>query len=210
MSHKKIQQLADKFADTTLLEHYQSQKNKSNPFSGNFLKNLRIALNELEGDLVTLKHRDFNRSQWKELGIFWRSCIEIYKSFNENNPFEGIQELVELLKEKKDWLAKMIPAIRQHLKNTEIDFIPSPGLTQARADGLKELIRVVQEGAQNIKNDRFVPEQSETWKPPSSESTLVGTSPKKPFDKTVVETVAETPIAREELRKKIRKSMMPI
>lgn len=166
MSYKKVQQLADKFIKTAVASEYYSYPQKTDHFVNNFLRNVRVALNELEGDLMTLKHREFNRAQWKELGLFWRNCIEIYKAFNENKPEEGIKEFTDLLLEKKDWLTKIMPAIQKHLKETEVDFIPSPGLVQARADGLKELIKAVNEGAQNVKKN-ISPAQSVTWRPPA-------------------------------------------
>lgn len=184
MSYKKVQQLANKFIKTAVaaeFEDYTVTPAKTDHFVSEFLRNVRIALNELEGDLMTLKYRDpskdFNRSHWKELGNFWGACINIYKGFNENKPEEGVKEFADLLLDKKNWLTKIMPAIQQHLKNTEVNFIPSPGLVQARADGLKELIRVVNEGVQYVKKNTSSP-QSKTWRPPSQKSpssTFVGT-----------------------------------
>lgn len=176
MSYKRVQQLADRFIKTAAETEYYSDPEKTDHFGSDFLRKVRVALNELEGDLMTLKYRDFNRNQWKELGNFWRSCIDIYKAFNENKPEEGVKEFADLLLEKKNWLTKIMPAIHQHLKNTEVDFIPGPGLSQARADGLKELIKVVNEGAQYVKKNTS-PAQSQTWRPPKPNrpsSTLIG------------------------------------
>lgn len=186
MSYKKVQQLANKFIKTAVaaeFEDYTVTPAKTDHFVSGFLRSIRIALNELEGDLMTLKYRDsskyFNRNQWKELGNFWGACINIYKGFNENKPEEGVKEFADLLLEKKDWLTKIMPAIQQHLKSTEVDFVPSPGLVQARADGLKELIRVVNEGVQYVKKNTSSP-QSKTWKTQSpatgpTSSTFIGT-----------------------------------
>lgn len=177
MSYKKVQQLAARFVKTSgaPIEYYTFPQN---PISV-FLKNVRVALNELEGDLMTLKYREFNRAQWKELGLFWRNCIEIYKGFNELKPEEGVKEFADLLLEKKDWLAKIMPAIQKHLKATEVDFVPGPHLTQARADGLKELIKAVNEGVRSLKN--ISPAQSATWRPPSPKPTFMS-----PSDKTEI------------------------
>lgn len=180
MSYKKVQQLAEKFIKTAAAVEYYAFPEKTDRSVSNFLRNIRIALNELEGDLMTLKYREFNRAQWKELGLFWRNCVEIYKGFNENKPEEGVKEFVDLLLEKKDWLAKIMPAIQKHLKATEVDFVPGPSLVQARADGLKELIKAVNEGAQSIKKN-ISPAQSVTWRPPPPKSNFVS-----PGDKTEI------------------------
>jgi hypothetical protein len=177
MSYKKVQQLAARFIKTAAAIEYYVSPEKADHSVSSFLRNIRVALNELEGDLMTLKYRDFNRTQWKELGNFWRNCIEIYKAFDENKPEVGVKEFTDLLLEKKDWLAKMMPAIHKHLKATEVDFVPGPGLTQARADGLKELIKVINEGTQNVKNN-ISPAQSVTWRPPAAKSTFVSPSNK--------------------------------
>lgn len=196
MSYKKVQQLANKFTKTAAAAEYYTAPAKTDHFVGNFLRNVRFALNELEGDLMTLKYRDFNRKQWKELGDFWRNCIEIYKAFNESKPEEGIREFADLLLEKKEWLTQIIPAIHKQLKETEVDFIPHPNLSQARADGLKELIKVVNEGAQNIKKN-VSPSQSVTVRPPSSRSTLVSSPGKSgPTEKT---QISETKVKKEAL-----------
>ncbi len=180
MSYKKVQQLANKFIKTAVAVEYYAVPEKTDHSVNNFLRNIRIALNELEGDLMTLKYREFNRTQWKELGLFWRNCVEIYKAFNENKPEEGVQEFADLLLEKKDWLTKMMLSIQRHLKATEVDFVPGPGLTQARADGLKELIKTVNEGAQSVKKNTS-PAQSVTWRPPTSKekTEISGTKSRK-------------------------------
>lgn len=176
MSYKKVQQLAAKFANNALFEEEQPTDGRADPYANDFIRNIRIALNELEGDLMTLRYRDpspaFNRTQFKELGNFWGACVEIYKSLDEYNLEKGVKEFVSLLQDKKDWLAKIIPAIKQHMKNTEVDFIPGPGLSQARADGLKELIKVITMGAEQMKSNPA----SMVLKPPSSHSTFVGTN----------------------------------
>lgn len=199
MSYKKVQQLADRFIKTAAAaEDYTVVPAKTDHFTGSFLRNVRVALNELEGDLMTLKYRDFNRKQWKELGDFWRHCVEIYKAFNESKPEEGIQEFVNFLLEKKEWLTQIMPAVQKHLKSTEVDFVPHPNLSQARADGLKELIKVINEGAQNAKKN-VSPAQSKTWRPPSRTSpvsTFVGTpDPNRNSDE---QTGVATPRARKE------------
>lgn len=165
MSHKKVQQLANKFANTLLKNKFQ--KIADDQFSENFFKKIRTALNEIEGDLVVLKYRNFNRAQWKELGDFWQTCNEINKYVEDAT--DGIKEFTDFLKEKKAWLAKIIPAIDQHLKSTEVDFAPGAGLLQARADGLKELIKVIEEGNEYIQKNISTRDQLETWKPPSKD-----------------------------------------
>lgn len=175
MSYKKVQQLADKFANTSYDEDQISKNNKTDPHANNFLRKLRMALSELEGDLVVLKYRGFNKTQWKELGLFWRNCIEIYKAINEQKLDEGIQELADLVKDKKEWLIQMLPAIQKQLKETEVDFTPGPYLTQARADGLKELLKVINDGAEHLKKNTLQ-NQMVTWRPPPrnpSNSTFV-------------------------------------
>jgi hypothetical protein len=158
MSHKKVQQLAIKFAEGSLNEQYQAQRAKLEQFSETFLRKLRAALNELEGDLSTLKHREFDKTQWKELGLFWRTCIELYKKIDEKNPYAGVQSFIDLIKSKSDWLVKIIPSIRKHLKATEVDFGPSKVLRQARADGLKELILLIENSGQYMRKNPLLPD----------------------------------------------------
>lgn len=169
MSYKKVQQLANKFIKTSSVEYYTfpSQKEKDQ-FSVQFLRNIRVSLNELEGDILTLRYKDFPRKELKELGLFWRHCIEIYKGFNERQPEEGVKEFSDLLLDKKDWITNMMSDIQKHLDANEIDFLPHPGLSQARANGLQELIKAVDEAAQKLKNLPVTPPtpaQSETIRP---------------------------------------------
>lgn len=172
MSHKKVQQLANKLATGSLNEQYQEQRVKLEKFSETFLRQLRAALNELEGDLFTLKHREFDRTQWKELGLFWRTCIELYKQIDESKPYEGVQKFVDLIKSKSDWLVKIIPAIRKHLKATEVDIAPSKTLRQARADGLKTLILLIENSGQYVRKNPLLPDPrgALTVRPPKPET----------------------------------------
>lgn len=183
MSYKKVQQLANKFANTSYDEEQLSKNNKTDPNANTFLAKLRRALTELEGDLVTLKYRNFNKTQRQELGLFWRNCVEIYKAIDELKLNDGIQELVDLVKEKREWLTKMIPAIQKHLKDTEVEFTPGFNFTQARADGLKELLKVIHEGAEYLHKSNLQ-DSKVTWKPSArhpSESTFI--SAKEPIKK---------------------------
>lgn len=194
MSYTKVQQLANKFAKTAVAVEYYSAPQKTDHFVNSFLRNIRIALNELEGDLMTLKYKNFNRKQWKELGDFWKNCIEIYKGFNENKPEEGVQEFVDFLLEKKDWLNQINSAVQRHLKTTEIDFVPHPNLSQARADGIKEVIKAVNEGAQQLKkNDSAtLPKAVQT---PSSHSTFIGSPGAVNRDEKT--QISDTPVKKE-------------
>lgn len=194
MSYKKVQQLANKFAKTAIATEYYSASQKTDHFANSFLRNIRAALNELEGDLMTLKYRDFNRKQWKELGDFWRNCIEIYKGFNENKPEDGVQEFVDFLLERKDWLNQINSAIQKHLRATEIDFVPHPNLSQARADGLKEVIKAVNEGAQQVKknNSSTFPKAVQT---PPSHSTFVSSPDIMNRDEKT--KISDTPVKKE-------------
>src|SRR5574339_527552 len=140
MSYKKVQELARKVTESALDKQYQEQRIMLEKFNDNFQRKFRANLNEMEGDLFTLKERGFDRNSWKELGLFWRHLIELYKQYNENKPYESVQKLIDFLTNQKTFLVRIIPAIRTHLKNTEVDFKPSKMLQQARADGLKNII----------------------------------------------------------------------
>jgi hypothetical protein len=168
MSYNRVQQVARKFAENNLNDQYQAQRERIELFSDNLLRKLRASLNELEGDLFVLKEKKFDKTSWKELGQFWRDLIEIYKKIDEKRPYDGVGKLVNYIKSKKDWLLKIIPAIRKHLKENEVDFGPSKTLIQARADGLKKVILLVEEMGQYVKKNPLLadPREMKTVPPP--------------------------------------------
>jgi phosphoglycolate phosphatase-like HAD superfamily hydrolase len=158
MSHKRVLELAHKFAETSLNDKHQAQRVRLETFTDNFTRKLRASLNEMEGDLFTLKEKGFDRKLWKEIGQFWRDLIEIYKHYDEKKPYESAKKLIEYLKSKGSWLVMVIPTVRKFLKENEVDFGASTVLQQARVEGFKKVIMLAQDTGIYMQKNPLLPD----------------------------------------------------
>jgi hypothetical protein len=139
MSHKKVLELAHKFAERSRNEQFQDQRDMLEKFSDEYLTKFRTILNEMEGDLRVLREKEFNKSQWKEFGLFWKELIEIYKAYDEKNPYEGAKQLLLFVtsKPKETFIRNLNSDIQKFLKEKDNDF--ASGLHHAQVNSLKAL-----------------------------------------------------------------------
>ena len=86
MSFNKILELADKFA---AVDEPANQQQKIELFYQGFhtRKFRTIGLNEMEGDIFTLKEKRIDRNVLQEFAILWKSLLEIYKNIDEDSPY---------------------------------------------------------------------------------------------------------------------------
>lgn len=159
MSHKKVLELAKKFAEKSLNDQFQEQRQKLEQFSDDFLGKLRPILNKMEEDLLTLKEKGYDRNLWKELGMLRTRLISFYKNFSEDKPYESAQVVINFVfsKETFELIQKLHSSIQKHLKKTEVEFEPSPRFTQSRADSLQKLVTFMHSIKDFMKKNPLLP-----------------------------------------------------
>lgn len=170
MSYKKILQLADKFAEKSQNEQFQEQRAMLEKFSDEYLNTLKSILGEMEGDLLTLKEKGFPRAKWKEFGLFWKELVEIYKSYDESQPYEGAKKLLLFVasKSKESFIRTLNAEVHKFLKEKEVDFGAGADLSQSEVNSLRRLWDFSNRTAKTMVSNPLLPDPREliTTPPP--------------------------------------------
>jgi len=170
MSHRKVLELAKKFAEKSLNEQHQQQREKLEEFSYNFTDKMRAILNEMAGDLLTLKEKGYDRTQWKQLGNLYQRLIDARKDFDHNKPYVSSERIINFIfsKEIFNIIQALHSSIQKHLKENEVDFGASKTLGQARVDSLQKLIKLMHSAKDYIKMNPLLPDirEMQTIPPP--------------------------------------------
>lgn len=185
MSHKKVINLAIKFAQKTIaFDRTQEkiiQQEKFYTFFEQFKKHFRTILNEMDGDYMTLRVKGINRTILKEFSHLYHELLELFKKFDDQHPKESTQHIVNYVfsKSNRNTINFLDTSIQQFLKRNEIDFIPTSGLSQARVDSLKDLITLVTSTHNSlntispiINQDKLINEKEEYQTPTSGRSDI--------------------------------------
>lgn len=162
MSHKKILELVKKFADKSLNDQFQEQRQKLEKFSEDFTGKLFAIFNEMEGDLLTLKAKNYNPIQYLELSKLRKQLIEFYKTYNDQKPFESANKIISFVLSENVFslIQKLHESIQKHLKENEIDLGSSKLLSQAKVDSLRKLVLLMYSTQSYIKNNPLIDDQS--------------------------------------------------
>lgn len=155
MSIQKVLEMAEKFV--TLAEEqggttiktphdgeYQAQRNRLSDFYDQFSRQLRIIINEMGGDLFTLKTREFDHKMFKMFGNVYQNLIDISKEVKENKPYIAAEKLVHYVLERPNSivLENLEFLAKHHTESTNVDFAPNKALRHPEIrsiDALKKL-----------------------------------------------------------------------
>lgn len=164
MSHRKVLELAKKFAEKNLNEQYQQQRERLEEFGYDFTDKLRAILNEMAGDLVTLREKGYDKTSFKQLANLYQNIIELRKNFDYYRPYVSVERIAEFIFSND--MLKIIKhldyTIQKHLKENEVDFGTSKVLRQAKVESLGKLTRLVYDSFQYTKKHPLLPDVRET------------------------------------------------
>lgn len=149
---------------------YQEQRDRLAKFHDHFKRQLRVIINEMEGDLWVLKQRRFDPKLFKALGNVREELINIFKSIQEDKPYRAAEKLVfyatnrptKMVLDNLDFLAK------HHLQVTNEDFVTSAMLQHPKIhsiDALNKLVLELQDFMTN--NPLIVPPGTATSEAPT-------------------------------------------
>lgn len=136
MSIQKVLEMAEKFVtiaeEGTVMhspgdEAYKSQRGRLSQFYDHFTTQLRRIINEMSGDLFTLKNREFDAKTFKMFAKAYNDLISISKEIKEDKPYIAAEKLVHhvLNGHNSNLLNNLDFLAKQHIKDTNIDFKPS-------------------------------------------------------------------------------------
>lgn len=119
MSHKKIVELSKKFAELNINEKFNAQREKMSIFSDEFYASFRRILNEMEGDIMSLKYKGFEISTLKQFNGIFHNLLNISKEITSDNPYHAAKKLNEFLSDKMvlNNLKKIISLIKETLQS---------------------------------------------------------------------------------------------
>lgn len=134
-----LMSLLKKIAQQSQNEKFLKQREMIKVFSSNYQVKFRTILNIMEGDLFTLRAKEFNKKEWEEFGILWRELIEIYKSLNDDKPYENCDKLISFYKMKQSFIENLDKKIQRFLKENKLDFMSGRVLVHPKVKSLWEL-----------------------------------------------------------------------
>lgn len=166
-------QLAHKFAEKSLNEQYQQQRKMLETFAYDFAGKMRAILNEMQGDLSTLKYKDYSRDQRRKLGLFYYSLLEKTKDLDPNTPYESANKIIQYVLDKNNlsMISDLNKDIQQYLKENEIDLGPAKSFKQVRVNSLANLVKLMHWANLYMKTNPLIDEPDDTIPPPTRMNT---------------------------------------
>lgn len=124
---------------------YQEQRDRLSKFHDHLKRQLRIIINEMEGDLWTLKQRKFDPKLFKTMSNVREELIAIFKGIQEDKPYRTAEKLVfyatnrstKMVLDNLDFLAK------HHLQVTNEDFVTSDRVQHPQIHSFDALNKLV-------------------------------------------------------------------
>lgn len=199
MSIQKILEMAETFvalADednkTPHNEEYQEQRNRLSQFYDHFQKQLRIIVNEMDGDLFTLRHRGFDPKMFKLFSTVYQNVLDLFKSIQEDKPYRAAEKVISyvtnrptrIVLENLNFLAK------HHVQATNVDFAPNKTLQHPQIRSIDALNKLALELKEYMaQNPLIVPpgqarSEVPTEPPPRDKAVFGPESKLGPEDKT--------------------------
>lgn len=127
MSHKKVLEVAHKFAENNLQDKFQSQKEMLETFALKYRREFEIVLDEINTALFAVKKSNLDRDALKEFINISKNLVHIYKSFDEKNPYEAANKLVNYIYSKET--LDVIKNLHFILKRIDIPFNAAESIT---------------------------------------------------------------------------------
>lgn len=122
-------------------EEFRLQRERLTNFAHDLHLKLRMLLGEMEGDLMVLRERKLDKNVWKIFAKLWSDLIEIAKSIDPNDPYTAGNKLVSYVKNRpyRAIIENLEFLIKNHLKNTEVEFTPTSFFQPLQVRSLKLL-----------------------------------------------------------------------
>lgn len=153
MTHKKVIELANKFANQHNKE-WQDQRERLESFYYDTSKFFRTLINEMDGDLLTLKQKNIHPDVIKMFSDITHKLISLYLDIDPEHPYKGIDNLINWTesKETKVLLENLEFLIKEYLFRGKIDFEQTPHMKHPQVQSIKRLLAVIPK-LRNFMND---------------------------------------------------------
>lgn len=155
MSYTKVLEVAKKFADAQEAQNqnqkFQEQRKRLGVFFDMFFREFSSTVNTIEGDIHTLKLKDFDRDTLRIMSKLFNNLVEYRKFLANKNAdlqiadvYPKITKIVNYILDRNNLaIIDNLEFLTQHfMKNNQIDFQPTNALVQSKLHGLKSLKRI--------------------------------------------------------------------
>ncbi|CAM6004262.1 unnamed protein product [Sphagnum balticum] len=162
MSRHQVQQLAEKFANTVLLDtnqKFKRQRIRLEQFAYDLRLKLGMLVREMEHDIGLLRERGFPKDMYKIYVKLWNDVISIYKKIDMEKPYSSAEEFLAYAKNKhvKDVVDNLDFLAEDHLKKTNVEFKSGPTLEQPQLKSLKLFKNLAQHLEAYLKANPLLP-----------------------------------------------------
>ena len=107
-----------------------------------FTSKFRPILNEMEGDIMTLKIMSFNNNYLKLFNSIYRDILFLFKNINDTNYQESLKNLINFVTNDKmrNMLKHLQIRIDQFILDNSIEFSDHPRFTVVKIQSIRSLI----------------------------------------------------------------------
>lgn len=144
MTHKKVIELANKFANQHNKE-WQAQRERLETFYYDTSKFFKALINEMNGDLLVLKHKDIHPDVIKTFGDTIHKLLSLYLDIDPEHPYAGIEKLINWAdnKQTKVLLENLEFLIKEYLFRGKSEFEQTPNMKHPQVQSIKKLLAIV-------------------------------------------------------------------
>lgn len=142
-------------------------KQKMAAFAHELRDKFRLVIAELEGDLLTLRYRQFDKDMFGTLRDIWNKLIKMNKELGTHNPLEVAHEVVEYVRGIKQVIDNIEFLAKRHVESTNVDTRLTGRMRHPKLRGLSTLLRFVEFLEDEIRKMTPPSTTQKTWKPPA-------------------------------------------
>jgi hypothetical protein len=189
----KVAQLVRKLAMKSVFaddnEQFRQQRERLSKFYFEMNRKLDSIAKEMEGDLFTLKHKEFPKKELVEFTKIYQEVILLKKSLDPIKPYDSAQKVIDKINDRmfRAHITTLDVIIQHFLKKNEVDFAPSAVMQQVRVSSLHHLVELGRMLAIHMENNPLLPDpRTITTKPPPRPAIIEdsGFQPGTPEDMT--------------------------
>ena len=135
-------------------------------FSVDLREKLRLVLAEMEGDLLTLKYRHFDKALFLAYGDIWKHLVKANKQYGFSDPIECAHEVISHVKNNMKIIENIEFMAKRHVDNTNVDVKLTKHMSHPKLRGLSTLMRFVDHIENELKKIETPAVTQKTWAPP--------------------------------------------
>lgn len=172
MTFKRVYALAEKLtaktAEFNRNELFNLEREKLNDFRNEMDTQFTRILNEMEGDLLSLRIKGFQKDHWKEFSKIYQHLIQLKKGLADYKPYHGAQQIISVIKDRhfKAYISTLNVIIQHFLQNNTVDLGPtSDSIKQTSVNSLNKLMPFADQLQTYMINNPLMAETEQTQAP---------------------------------------------